>query len=321
MRKLCRHCGAGLMDTAAFCGACGASQDDRAFEARPAPAPPTNATSPSDAKQPRTSNTVVRVVLGLVGLMCVGGVLALGAVIYLAHKASDKVRDLTRQVTGTESDSASGGLASLLPKTGRSDSGDVNGIKGDPCRFLSKEDVSHAAGVTIIRAESKDGGCVYVARGDPAEMTSKHMAAMVGSQAASRGDKVTPQQQQMMQQITGAFFKQQENSDKELSAEAAKGEVIVLAVGFDSKTARLAMRLGKAAFDRMKGSAPFSSGESSTAETATGDLTGLGDEAYEMGGTMLAVRKGDTMVRFLFNECPCSADAIKPLAEKVVSQL
>lgn len=321
MGKLCRHCGAGLMDTATFCGACGAKQNGPAVQAMTQPARPTTAAMPTIPQQPPRSNTAVKLVVGLVALVCVGGVFSLGATIYLAHKAVNKVHDLTRQATGKDSDSTSGRLVSLLPKTGQSDSGDDNGVKDDPCRFLSKEDVSHAAGVFIIRADAQDGGCLYVARGDPADMTSKHMAAMVGSQAASRGDKVTPQQQQMMQQITDAFFKQQENSDKELSAEAAKGEVIVLAVGFDSKTARMSMRLNKLAFDRMKGSSPFRSRESSTAETATGDLTGLGDEAYEMGGTMLAVRKGDTMVRFMFNECPCSADAIKPLAEKVVSQL
>lgn len=295
MGKFCGHCGADLIDTDESCGACGTRQ-----------------LAPTTPQQPQTSNTVAKLVVGLVGLVCVCGVLALARTIYLTHKASAKARDLTRQVTGKNSDSASGGLAS----------GDDNGVKGDPCRFLSKEDVSHAAGVTIIRADAKDGACLYVARGDPAEMTSKHMAAMVGSQAASRGDKVTQLQQQMMQQqITGAFFKEQEESDKNLSAEAAKGEVVVLGVSFDFKAAKVAMRLTKAAFDRIKENSPLGAREGSTAETATGELTGLGDEAYEMGGSMLMVRKGDTMARFMFNECPCSADAIRPLAEKVVSQL
>ena len=88
-----------------------------------------------------------------------------------------------------------------------------------------------------------------------------------------------------------------------------------------SKAARMAMRLTKAAFDHVKQGVPGASGPDSATQTGTGDLNNLGDEAYEMGGTMLIVRKGDTMARFLFNECPCSVDAIKPLAEKVVNQL
>ena len=83
----------------------------------------------------------------------------------------------------------------------------------------------------------------------------------------------------------------------------------------------MTMNVTKTAFDHVKKGAVSASEHGSAAETGTGDLTGLGDEAYEMGGTMLMVRKGDTMARFLFNECPCSADAIRPLAEKVVSQL
>jgi hypothetical protein len=319
MGKLCRSCGAGLLDTAEFCGACGAKQNGPTAQALSQPAPP--ATRPTIPEQPRTSNTALKLIVGLVGLVCVGGVLALGATIYLAHKAVRKVQDLTRQAIGKDSDSTSSGLASLLPKTGQSDSDDHNGIKGDPCRFLSKEDVSHATGVTIIRADAKDGGCLYVARGDPADMTSKHMAAMVSSQAAGRGEKIPGQQQQMMQQITGAFFKEQEDTDKNLAAEAAKGEVLVVAVSFESKAARMTMRLTKAAFDHVKQGVPGTSGPDSATQTGTGDLSGLGDEAYEMGGTMLIVRKGDSMARFLFNECPCSVDAIKPLAEKVVNQL
>jgi hypothetical protein len=269
---------------------------------------------------PSKSNALLKVGIALVAIIAIGGVLALAAGMYAAHKVSEKAHAVTRQVLGGDSPSAAGGLASMLKSAAGSDDDDSQ-FKGDPCRFLSKEDVSHAVGVTIIRAQAQDAGCSYIAHGDPADMTSKHMTSMLGSQVAAKGETVDPKTQQMMQQITGAFFKQQESSDKDLSAEAAKGEVIVLAVSFDSKTAKMAMKLNKAAFDHIKQNAPFASGRGSTAETATGDLSGLADEAYEMGGTMLMVRKGDTMARFMFNECPCSADAIKPLAAKVASQL
>ena len=59
----------------------------------------------------------------------------------------------------------------------------------------------------------------------------------------------------------------------------------------------------------------------STDQEATGDLTGIGDDAYEMGGTGLMVRKGKVIAQFMFPYCPCSAIAIKPLAAKVASQL
>ena len=56
----------------------------------------------------------------------------------------------------------------------------------------------------------------------------------------------------MMQQITGAFFKQQESSDKDLSAQAATGEVPVLNVSFSSGNAELEMKMNRTAFNHIK---------------------------------------------------------------------
>jgi hypothetical protein len=275
---------------------------------------PQNAAASSPA--PGKSNTAIKVVIALVAVIAVGGVLALAAAMYAAHKVSEKAHAVTRQVLGGDSPSAAGGLASML-KSAASSGDDDNGFKGDPCRFLSKEDVSQAVGVTIIRAQAQDAGCSYIAHGDPADMTSKHMTAMVSSQvSAKEGKPPSAQQQQMMQQITGAFFKQQESSDKGLSAQAATGEVPVLNVSFSSGNAELEMKMNRMSFNHVT-----SSDGKSADQTATGDLAGIGDDAYEMGGTGLVVRKGKTVAHFMFPYCPCSADAVKPLAAKLASQL
>jgi hypothetical protein len=197
-------------------------------------------------------------------------------------------------------------------------SDDDTEFKGDPCRFLSKEDVSHAIGVMIVRAQAQDAGCSYIAHGDPADMTSKHMAAMVSSQVAAKGETVDPKTQQMMQQITGAFFKQQESSDKRYSAQTNTGEVPVLTVSFTAGNAELQMKMNRAAYRRIGMS---STEEKSTDQQASGDLPGIGDDAFEVGGTGLMVRKRNVVAQFMFPTCPCSADAIKPLAEKVANQL
>jgi len=322
MASFCGKCGAPLAEAAAFCGNCGTKKTtpDQGAQFQPVQqAVPAQTPRTSESPVPTggaKSNTLFKVAIAAAAVLAVGGVVAVAGVIYVAHKVSQRAHALTRQVLG-DKPPAEEGFASLLKGVG----GPNGTFKGDPCRFLSAEDVSHAIGIAIIRAEAQDEGCAYIAHGDPAEMTSKHMASMLTNQAKSNGQNIDAQQQRMMQQITSAFFKQQEASDKSLSAEAAKGEVVVLAVSFDSKTAKMAMRLSKTAFDHVKQGASFAPGQGSAGETGTGDLSGLGDEAYEMGGTMLMVRKGDVMARFLFNECPCSVDAIKPLAEKVVSQL
>ena len=254
-------------------------------------------------------------------IIAIGGVLALAAAMYAAHKVSEKAHAVARQVLGGDSPSAAGGLASML-KSAAGSGDDDSAFKGDPCRFLSKGDVSHAIGVAIVRAQAQDAGCSYIAHGDPADMTSKHMAAMVSSQVSANGEKQpSAQQQQMMQQITGAFFKQQESSDKDLSAQAATGEVPVLTVSFSSGNADLEMKMNRMAFNRIKQGGVVSTEGKSTDQVATGDLAGIGDDAYEMGGTGLMVRKGKVVARFMFPYCPCSADAVKPLAAKLASQL
>ena len=181
--------------------------------------------------------------------------------------------------------------------------------------------MSRAAGIEIVKTQGGDAGCSYIAKGDPADMTSKHMTAMLSSQTKARGETPDPKAMQMAQQIAGGFFKQQEQSDKNLSAAAATGEVVILTVSFTSGNASLEMKLNRAAFNHIAQTGPVSSGTDSTAATGTGNLNGIGDEAYAMGGTGMIVRKGNTVAHFMFPECPCSTDAVKPLAKRVADQL
>jgi hypothetical protein len=272
---------------------------------------------------PARSNTLLKVGIAAVVIIFVGGMAALGAVYYAVHKVKEKVQEVTHRVEGDNSTSAAGGLAALVQKatdSAASRDGDSSGFKGDPCRFLSKEEISRAVGIQIIRADPQDSGCNYIAKGDPADMVSKHMTSMVTSQAKSNGDSATAQQQKMMQQITGAFFKQQETSDKDLSKEAATGEVPILSLTFSSGNADLEMKLNRMAFNRIKNGVVNTEGKT-TDQTATGDLDGIGNEAYEMGGSGIILRKGQTVVRMMFPYCPCDAIAIKPLAANIAGRL
>ena len=320
MASFCGKCGSVVADKAGFCGKCGAPVQaaGQSSQAQPAPHGVTaSAVNPPPASK---SNTLLKVGIALVAILAIGGILAFAAAMYAAHKVSEKAHAVTREALGPGSPSAAGGLATMLKSAAGSDDDDT-GFKGDPCRFLSKQDVSSAIGVTIIRAQAQDAGCSYIAHGDPADMTSKHMTSMVSSQVAAKGETVDPKTQQMMQQITGAFFKQQESSDKSLSAEAATGEVPVLNVSFSSGNAELEMKMNRTAFNHISQSGMASTQGKTTDQVATGDLSGIGDDAYEMGGTGLMVRKGKVVAHFMFPYCPCSANAIKPLAAKVASQL
>jgi hypothetical protein len=239
----------------------------------------------------------------------VGGALALAGLWYAAQKINAKAHAAAAHALGGSP--AAGALSSLLSSATANDSSSDSpgGFKGDPCRFLSKAEVSQAVGVKIIRTDGTDNGCSYIAKGDPADATAKHMSSMIGGMGAD------PKTQKTIQKIAGGFFAQQEAGDKDLAAQAATGEITVLGVLLTSGNAELEMKANRGAFQHISG------GAGSAASTATGDLDGIGDEAYVAGGGMLMLRKGNTMARLTYVGCPCNTDNIKPLAKLVASRL
>ena len=271
----------------------------------PAPAAYTPGT-PYPAKK---SNTILKVAVALVVLLFVGGALALAGLWYAAQKINAKAHAAAAHALGGSP--AAGALGSLLSSATASDSSNDSpgGFKGDPCRFLSKAEVSQAVGVQIIRTDGSDNGCNYIAKGDPADATSKHMASMIGGLGADAKTQKT------IQKLAGGMFAQQEASDKDLAAQAATGEITVLGVLFTSGNAQMEMKLNRGAFQHVTG------GAGTAASSGSGDLDGIGDEAYLAGGGMLMFRKGNTMARLTYIGCPCNTDNIKPLAKLVASRL
>jgi hypothetical protein len=273
--------------------------------AAPAPA----AYAPAAAYPAKKSNTILKVAVALVVLLFVGGALALAGLWYAAQKINAKAHAAAAHALGGSP--ATGALGSLLSSAaGNGSSSDsAGGFKGDPCRFLSKAEVSQAVGVQIIRTDGDDNGCNYIAKGDPADATAKHMSSMIGGLGADANTQKT------IQKIAGGMFAQQEASDKSLAAQAATGEITVLGVLFTSGNAQMEMKMNRAAFQHVTG------GAGTAASSGSGDLDGIGDEAYLAGGGMLMFRKGNTMARLTYIGCPCNTDNIKPLAKLVASRL
>ena len=202
MAKFCTKCGAAL--TGVFCVKCGADARENlpqsSAQAIQAPSSaPTPSQPPPSAGAPKKSSPWVKIIVGVMAVGLVGSALAIGGVYYAYHRVKQKVSEATGGMIGSDSDSSSS-----------SDSGTKGGSTIDACRLLSKEDVSKAIGVEIVRTEPGDNSCSYIAKGDQADMTAKHTTAMMASRGA---DKKT---QQMIQNITGGMFKQfqSESHDK-----------------------------------------------------------------------------------------------------------
>jgi hypothetical protein len=317
--KFCGKCGSPLNDTAVFCGGCGAAIPSAAPAAAPAqsapPFTPTPAYNPVPAYVPgpvalvppaKKSNTLLKVIVAGVVLLLVGSALAIGGLWYAAQKVKEKARAAAAQSPGLSSVLGSlGGLSSSAAGGAGNSDDSSSEFKGDPCRFLSTQEVSQAIGVTIIRAEGEDNHCTYIARGDMADMKAKHMSSMVG------GMGMDAKTQKTVQSITGSFFSAVRPPDQ---GGGSAEEVPVMEIDLEGH-AQLAMKANRTAFKYVGG------GGGSATSSGSGDLDGIGDEASVEGGGMLMVRKGDTLARFMYTVCPCGTDAIKPLAKLVASRL
>ena len=233
MAKFCGQCGTPLNNTAVFCGGCGApvpagapaSAAPPSMPVAPAPAyAAVPAYVPGTAVVPaKKSNTLLKVIIACVVLLFVGTALAVGGMWYAAQKIKEKAAAASAQDPGLVS--VMGAVGGLAKSVAASSDDSPAAFKGDPCRFLSTQEVSQAVGVTVIRAEGENNGCSYIAKGDPADMTAKHMSSMVAGLAGPGMDAKT---QKTIQGLAGGLFAQQEKQDKDLSAAAAKGEVPVL---------------------------------------------------------------------------------------------
>jgi hypothetical protein len=170
------------------------------------------------------------------------------------------------------------------------------------CSLLSAEDVGAAIGVPIVSAEARDSAeantanvCVYTAKGTADDMASRHMDATIKQGGA------TADQQQTIQQFTN-LLKPKKDANQPVDPNATTP---VLMLDVDAEDARVAMKIFKGLLGNQPGREKIS----------------IGDEAFDMQGSMLMVMKNGHLIRLTYTTCPCGTDAIKPLAKKVADQL
>ncbi|MGH9544109.1 MAG: hypothetical protein ACRD23_02730 [Terriglobales bacterium] len=284
-----------------------------------AQAPPLAAAPPQPlpaSQTPTKGSPLTKILIGFAVVVVTFGALAAGGVYYVVYRVKQKVHevahDVTRNVPGMGSDSDSGsssgdnsimGSISKMVSGNSTDSGNSGsngGISGDPCRLLSKEEVGRAIGVEIVATQPTEGGCSYLAHGDSGDMTAKHITAMMAKNGA---DAKT---QQMIQGFTGGMAKVFQSEGHEKTSDS-NGNVPVFTFGVDNHAAEAQMRLNAKV---LGGLGPGQVG-----------VPGIGDQAMDESGAMLMVRKGDKLIRIMYSTCPCSLDAIKPLAKMLADRV
>jgi hypothetical protein len=277
---------------ASFCVKCGSNLNAAAPQpvqpAAPTPAqPPAAVYTPAPAAPPKQGiSMLAKVVIAfLVVIVFVGAAGVVGA-IYVAHRVKQKVAEV------------SGGLLGSSGSGDRSSSDSSSGSSENVCRYLSKEDVSRALGVTVVAAEFKDSGCSYMVHGDAADLTAKHVAAIGRSKGADA------QEQNMVENFAGTIFKSKPSqSHDKRSDENGNAPVLVIGIA-DNATAQ--MRLEKTVIGRFPGSQ---------------EISGIGDEALDEANAMMVIRKGNRLIRIMYTTCPCTTETIKPLARKLVAAM
>ena len=194
MANFCVKCGTSLSG-GPFCVKCGADarsvnppvqpQSLPSSAQPPSPNPASETITPASAKQ--GMSTLAKAGIAAVAIIFVGGAAGAVGVYYVAHRVTQKIHQAADGILGsdsgsvTTSDGKEPGLGES--KSRRSAEG---GTMGDVCRLLSKQDVGKAVGVEIVRTESKDNGCSYMAKGTQQDMTAKHLKAVVADKGADK---------------------------------------------------------------------------------------------------------------------------------------
>lgn len=318
MAGFCRNCGSPLGDGQAFCVKCGTRVGEAAGQA-PAPAVPTQTPVAAGASQPSPGtpaappqavapevaaggaapaaakgSPLATILLIVVLVLVFFGAVGIAGVLYVGYRVRQKAHEL--------------GLSLPSAEERRQHVSTLGGI--DACALLSKDEVSRAIGMEVVRAEADHGGspgCAYSVQGDAGDLTTKHAIRM--SQELSKGNQqaMTKSQQDTIENIGKTLFHGMATA-KDSGLNEHPGETPVFSFVINDDAVQFQMKVDRATFSRI-------------GPVGAADIPDLGDEAFDAAGAMLLVRKGDKLVRVMYMQCPCVKDDILPLVRKVVSGL
>ena len=279
MATFCVNCGSPLGESAAFCPKCGNATGNRANPA------------PSAAVAPAAKgSSALKIIIVLLCCLALGGVLVVGAVVYVAHRVKQAVvQKAAENGVDLNSIGSTGDRTRVLPK---------------PCQLLSKDEVSRLIGQPIERAEVKEETCEYYG---PAGLSAK-LAQQEGSNELERSKssgadpKMSAIEVQRMLNRMGAA-----NGNAEAGSTGSGGELplLVLGVSANGKTTMNALNLTRAlvgaagkAVAGQQGEDTKTARDSSEADVFVGaSVNGLGDKAMWTPKSGLYVLQGDTLLQ------------------------
>jgi hypothetical protein len=292
MAGFCRNCGRPLADGQAFCDGCGTPASGPPVRSSAAPPPPAANVPPAQRPQAaavapaKSGNTLVKVLLVFLVVLFLFGAIGVAGIWYVAHRVKQGIHDVGLDDLSNTSDASRGpALAGV-----------------DPCSLLSKTDVGRAANVEVIRAEANEGsepGCAYNVQGDISDLVAKHASLM-------QKEGTTEAQRQQFESVAKGLF-QGMNKEQTGSTSKHPGEAPVFIFSVSNAGAKAQMNLSRMAFSRMGG--------------GMATIHGLGDDALDIGGAMMLVRKDDKLIRIMYMMCPCNTADVTPLVRELIENM
>jgi hypothetical protein len=214
------------------------------------------------------------------------GAMGLAGIWYVAHRVKQRVHEIGLDDVSTEPYATRGSA--------------LGGI--DPCSLLSKAEVSQAAKTEVMRAEVNEGsdpGCTYNVQGAISDLVATH-ASLLHKEAT------TEAQRQQFESVAKPLF-QGMNTEQSASASKHPGEAPVFSFVVTNGGAIAQMNLMRMTLSRLGGGMTT--------------IPGLGDDALDIGGSMMLVRKGGKLIRIMYSMCPCTTDDVTPLVRKLTASM
>ena len=242
--------------------------------------------TPVAAAPTKSGNTLVKVLLIFLVVIFVFGAIGAAGIWYIAHRVKEKVHEIGLDDMNSEANSPH-----------------ISALAGiDPCSLLSNADVGQAANMPVVRAEPTEGGepgCQYSVAGDYTAMIAKH-ASLLNKQATTDAER------RQFEATAKNLFKGMNTEDND-SNSRHPGESPVFLFSVTNKGALAQMSISRMAFSRLGGGVV--------------NVPGVGEDAMDIGGAMMLVRKGNNLVRVMYMMCPCTTDDVTPLVKKIVAGL
>jgi hypothetical protein len=286
MAGFCTKCGSALADGQGFCTKCGLAAGVTA-PAAPRPVGLSPVSASPNAAQRQSNRTLIKVLLICGGVVVLFGIIGVAGIGYFFYRHKDEIHQM-----------------GLDDPANMQYHGPVLG-GADPCGLLSKEDVSDIAKMPVVRVENvlpPEVGCEYSVMGDKDDLISSHITAATNAAAS-------PAQRREMENMARSFFHSNNHQPNFVpAAPRHPGEAPVFVFIADNNAAKMQMGLTRTILNRM-------------APGTSTSLTGVGEDAIDLGSALIMARQGDTIIRGMYITCPCTTADAQVLVQKILSNM